>query len=53
MAFEKKKACPPFEIRLMTDEDVEQVLDIWKEIGLYEGMFVFSLSSGQCLYDDQ
>lgn len=37
MAFEKKKICPPYEIRLMSDNDIDEVLDIWKEIGLYEG----------------
>lgn len=38
MAFDKeKRVCPRYEIRLMRDDDIDEVLDIWKEIGLYEG----------------
>lgn len=38
MDFENNKICPKYEVRLMNDDDIEQVLDIWSEIGLYEGL---------------
>lgn len=65
MAFDKKRVCPRYEVRLMTDDDIDEVLDIWKEIGLYEGkhsiqtfkaidpnaFYVAVLDDGKCCLD--